>query len=61
MTDDGYGRAITMIRAGLSLGAVAAIMLALSPFFDIVTGPAEDAARRWDAAGNHHAISEAGH
>jgi hypothetical protein len=42
MTDDGYGRAITTIRAGLSLGAVAAIMLALSPLLDIVTGPAAE-------------------
>jgi hypothetical protein len=40
MTDDGYGRAITTIRAGLSLGAAAAILLALSPLFDVVTGPA---------------------
>ncbi len=42
MTDDGYGRAITTIRAGLSLGAVAAILLAISPFFDVVTGPAAE-------------------
>ena len=42
MPDDGYGRAITTIRAGLSLGAAAAILLALSPLFDIVTGPAAE-------------------
>jgi hypothetical protein len=42
MTDDGYGRAITTIRAGLSLGAAAAILLALSPLSDIVTGPAAE-------------------
>ncbi len=41
MTDDGYGRAITTIRAGLSIGAAAAILLALSPLFDVVTGRAE--------------------
>ncbi|HMO00997.1 MAG TPA: hypothetical protein PKD59_16420 [Miltoncostaeaceae bacterium] len=40
MTDDGFGRAITTIRAGLSLGAAAAILLAISPLFDVVTGPA---------------------
>ena len=42
MTDDGYGRAITTIRAGLSLGAAAAILLALSPLWDIATGPAAE-------------------
>ena len=42
MTDDGYGRAITTIRAGLSLGAAAAILMAISPFFDVVTGPAAE-------------------
>ncbi|HET6689665.1 MAG TPA: hypothetical protein VFG74_02270 [Miltoncostaeaceae bacterium] len=42
MTDDGYGRAITTIRAGLSLGAAAAILLAISPRFDVVTGPAAE-------------------
>ena len=42
MTDDGYGRAITTIRAGLSLGAAAAILLALSPLYDIASGPAAE-------------------
>lgn len=43
-TDDGYGRAITTVRAGLSLAAAAAILMALSPLVDIVTGPAEEPA-----------------
>jgi len=40
MPDDGLGRAITTIRAGLALGAVAALLTALSPLFDLVAGPA---------------------
>jgi hypothetical protein len=40
MPDDGLGRAITTIRAGLALGAVAALLVALSPLFDLVDGPA---------------------
>jgi hypothetical protein len=44
MSDDGYGRAIATIRAGLWTAAAAAILLALSPLFDIVTGPAAEPA-----------------
>ena len=38
MSDDGFGRAIATMRAGLALGAVAALLLALAPFSDVVVG-----------------------
>ncbi len=37
--DPGFRRAISTIRGGLALGAVAAALLALAPSFDLVTGP----------------------
>lgn len=40
MSTDPFARGIATIRGGLALGAAAAIMLALSPFSDVVTGPA---------------------
>ena len=40
MSDDGFGRAIATMRAGLALGAVAALLLALAPFSDVVVGDA---------------------
>lgn len=51
MSDDGLGRAIATVRAGLALGALAALLLALAPFFDVVVGPARSAARETFTAG----------
>ena len=38
--DAGFGRAISTIRGGLALGAVAAILLAIAPALDLVEGMA---------------------
>jgi hypothetical protein len=51
MADDGLGRAIATIRAGLALGAVAALLMALSPLFDLADGPARSPAGATFTAG----------
>ena len=42
MPSDPLARAITVIRGGLGLAGVAAVLVALSPLGDIVTGPAAE-------------------
>ncbi len=42
MPEPGFRRAITTIRGGLALGAVAAVLLAIAPAFDLVAGASSD-------------------
>ena len=41
MPEPGLDRAIALVRAGLALGLVGAILLAVAPSLDLVTGPAD--------------------
>jgi len=45
MPEAGFRRAISTIRGGLALGAVAAVLLAIAPSFDLVAGAAADPGR----------------
>lgn len=46
MSDADYRRASGLVRAGLGLGAVAALLVALAPLGDLTSGPARGAAAR---------------
>jgi hypothetical protein len=51
MPHDPLGRAISVVRGGLALAALAGLLIALSPLGDIVTGPAAEAEGTTQTAG----------